>query len=65
MSAEADGLSVAVTEDGETVAAVGIMGDPREVDRRKEELIAVLARHRAAWGARRAVAESGGAAGSG
>jgi len=64
VSAEADGLSVAVTEDGETVAAVGIMGDPREVDRRKEELIAVLTRHRARW-ARRAVAESGGTAGNG
>jgi DNA-binding IclR family transcriptional regulator len=64
VSAEADGVSVAVTEGGETVAAVGIMGDPREVDRRKEELIAVLARHRAAW-ARRAVTGSGGAAGNG
>jgi DNA-binding IclR family transcriptional regulator len=64
VSAEADGLSVAVTEDGETVAAVGIMGDPREVDQRKEELIAVLARHRAQWG-RRAIAGSGGTAGDG
>ena len=53
MSAEADGVSVAVTENGETVAAVGIMGDPGEVNQRKQELIAVLARHRAQW-ARRA-----------
>jgi DNA-binding IclR family transcriptional regulator len=58
VSAEADGVSVAVTEDGTTVAAVGIMGDPREVDQRKEELIAVLTRHRALW-ARRAIAGSG------
>ncbi len=49
VSAEADGISVAVAEDGQTVAAVGIMGDPREVDRRKKELIAILTRHRTAW----------------
>lgn len=54
VSAEADGVSVAVTEGGQTVAAVGIMGDPREVDQRKAELIEVLTRHRIAW-ARRAI----------
>lgn len=56
-AAEADGVSVAVTEDGKTVAAVGIMGDPREVDQRKQELIEVLGRHRTQW-ARRAIAKT-------
>jgi len=51
-STEADGVSVAVTEGGQTVAAVGLMGDPGEVDQRKEELIAVLARHRERWASR-------------
>ena len=59
VSAEADGVSVAVTEDGATVAAVGIMGNPSEVDQRKEELIEVLVRHRAQW-ARRAIAGANG-----
>src|SRR5215472_8002530 len=31
VSVEAEGVSVAVTEDGQTVAAVGLLGDPREV----------------------------------
>jgi DNA-binding IclR family transcriptional regulator len=64
VSAEADGVSVAVTEDGKTVAAVGIMGDPGEVDQRKQELIEVLSRHRAQW-ARRAGAVTDGRAGDG
>jgi DNA-binding IclR family transcriptional regulator len=59
VSAEADGVSVAVTEDGQTVAAVGIMGDPKEVDERKAGLIEVLTGHRAAW-ARRAGARGSG-----
>jgi DNA-binding IclR family transcriptional regulator len=58
-SAEANGVSVAVTEDGKTVAAVGLVGDHREVDKRKLELIAVLGRHRAQW-TRRASARAGG-----
>jgi DNA-binding IclR family transcriptional regulator len=62
VSAEAGGVSVAVTEDGKTVAAVGLMGDPGEVDQRTQELIEVLLRHRALW-ARRAIARSGGDAG--
>jgi DNA-binding IclR family transcriptional regulator len=72
VSAEANGVSVAVTEDGKTVAAVGIMGDPREVEQRKQELIDVLARHRARWArsatartARGATARTGGSAGPG
>jgi DNA-binding IclR family transcriptional regulator len=63
-SAEANGVSVAVTEDGKTVAAVGIVGDHREVDQRKLELIAVLDRHRAQW-TRRAIARAGGDARNG
>jgi DNA-binding IclR family transcriptional regulator len=58
VSAEADGVSVAVTEDGKTVAAVGVMGSHHEVDQRKQELIGVLARYRAHW-ARRAIAGTG------
>jgi DNA-binding IclR family transcriptional regulator len=52
VSVEADGVSVAVTEDEQTVAAVGLMGDPREVEQRSEELIEVLARHRTQWAQR-------------
>ncbi len=52
VSAEADGISAAVTEDGKTVAAAGILGDPREVSQRKEELIEVIVRHRAQWARR-------------
>jgi DNA-binding IclR family transcriptional regulator len=63
-SAEANGVSVAVTEDGKTVAAVGLVGDHREVDQRKLELIAVLDRHRAQW-TRRAIARAGGDARNG
>jgi len=62
VSAEAGGVSVAVTEDGETVAAAGLMGDPGEVAERRQELIEVLLRHRARW-ARRATARTDGGAG--
>jgi DNA-binding IclR family transcriptional regulator len=48
-STEADGVSVAVTEDGKTVAAVGIMGSHTEVAERKDELIEVLTRRRGEW----------------
>lgn len=64
LSAEANGVSVAVTEDGKTVAAVGIMGGHDEVDRRKKELAGVLSRHRAQW-ARSATGGTGGDAGHG
>jgi DNA-binding IclR family transcriptional regulator len=62
-SAEANGVSVAVIEDGRTVAAVGIVGNHREVDQRKDELIAVLTRHRALWAGRATAGSS--AAGNG
>ncbi|WP_033294699.1 IclR family transcriptional regulator [Amycolatopsis jejuensis] len=52
-STEADGVSVAVVEDGRTVAAVGIMGSHAEVAERKAELIEVLTRHREKWRAPR------------
>lgn len=52
-SAEADGVSVAVVEDGKTVAAVGIMGSYAEVAERKQELIEILTRRRGEWEHRR------------
>jgi DNA-binding IclR family transcriptional regulator len=63
VSAEADGVSVTVTEDGKTVAAVGIMGDPRDVDQRREEIIEVLSRHRTRWAGRSATAAGGASTG--
>jgi len=48
-SVEADGVSIAVTEDGKTVAAVGLMGSHAEVAARKRELAEVLLRQRAEW----------------
>jgi DNA-binding IclR family transcriptional regulator len=48
-STEADGVSVAVAEEGRTVAAVGIMGGHAEVAERKDELVEVLTRHRLTW----------------
>ncbi len=51
-STEADGVSVAVVENGRTVAAVGIMGSHAEVGERKDELIEVLGRHRLGWRSR-------------
>ncbi|WP_116201355.1 IclR family transcriptional regulator [Amycolatopsis circi] len=51
-STEADGVSVAVVEDGRTVAAVGIMGSHTEVANRKDELIKVLGQHRREWQSR-------------
>jgi DNA-binding IclR family transcriptional regulator len=59
VSAEADGVSVAVAEDGQTVAAVVLMGDPREVYQRREELIAVLARRRTEWAGRASRGKTG------
>jgi hypothetical protein len=51
-STEADGVSVAVTEDGATVAAVGLMGGHAEIAERKDELAAALTRQRQDWEAR-------------
>ncbi|WP_091794724.1 helix-turn-helix domain-containing protein [Prauserella marina] len=53
-STEADGVSVAVVEDGTTVAAVGIMGGYDEIAERERELIAALTARRAEWEARAA-----------
>jgi len=52
-STEADGVSVAVVEDGKTVAAVGIMGSHEEVAKRRGELIEALTRTRTEWEVRR------------
>ncbi|NYI91401.1 DNA-binding IclR family transcriptional regulator [Amycolatopsis endophytica] len=57
-STEADGVSVAVVEDGKTVAAVGIMGSHDEVAERRSELVEVLQRRRSEW-ERRAGAAGG------
>lgn len=48
-SSVADGVSVAVVENGTTVAAVGIMGSHDEVASRKNELVEVLTRRRREW----------------
>lgn len=48
-SAEADGVSIAVSEDGKTVAAVGLMGSHADIEKRKEELAEALRGQRLAW----------------
>ncbi|KHF42928.1 IclR family transcriptional regulator [Saccharomonospora viridis] len=57
VSTEADGVSVAVVEDGKTVAAVGIMGSHAEVAERKDELVDVLTRRRRMWETRASATE--------
>ena len=42
-------MSIAVTEDRKTVAAVGLMGSRAEIAERKGELAAALRGQRLAW----------------
>ncbi|MGW8591906.1 IclR family transcriptional regulator [Dietzia sp. NPDC055340] len=45
----ADGVSVAVTERGGTIAAVGVIGSRAEIDERRDDLVEILGRHVATW----------------
>lgn len=47
---DVDGVSVAVEEDGETVAAVCVFGRPDDVAERRDELVDILLKHRGAHG---------------
>lgn len=47
--AGADGVSVAVTERGRTIAAVGTIGTVEEIEARRDELVVILRRHVDAW----------------
>lgn len=47
-----DGVSVAVEQDGHTVAALGVIGSREEIAARRDELVAVLERRRADWSGR-------------
>src|SRR5699024_3294171 len=44
-----DGVSIGVEQDGHIVAAVGVIGSHAEISARREELVAVLERHRGNW----------------
>lgn len=44
-----DGVSVAVQQNGRTVAAVGVIGSHEEIAARREELVEVLLRRRRGW----------------
>lgn len=41
----ADGVSVAVTEKGRVIAAVGVIGTSEKIDSRRDELVEILRRH--------------------
>ena len=43
-----DGVSIAVEEDGATVAAVCVFGRPEKIAENKDELVEILKRHRGA-----------------
>ncbi|MDO5029599.1 MAG: helix-turn-helix domain-containing protein [Corynebacterium sp.] len=45
-----DGVSIAVEEDGATVAAVCVFGSPDKIAENKDELVEILQRHRGAHG---------------
>lgn len=46
-----DGVSIAVQQDGHTVAAVGVIGATEEITARRDELIETLIKHRQKWNA--------------
>lgn len=45
----ADGVSVAVTERGQVIASVGVIGSSGSIDSRRDELVEILRRHVDAW----------------
>ncbi|MGE0220453.1 IclR family transcriptional regulator [Mycolicibacterium sp.] len=49
LSDVADGVSVAVRENGRTVAAVGVVGPHDEIRSRRDELVSLLEDHRRKW----------------
>ncbi len=47
-----DGISVALREDGMTIATVGVIGDATTIAPRRDELVEILVRHATEWGLR-------------
>lgn len=45
----ADGISIAVTEESRTVAAVGVVADPATIEEQRDHIVDVLQRQRRKW----------------